>query len=259
MLRYATGIIVAVVTFAFAPGCTVELGDEIEFDEEAAFNVAGGGYEIAETIFPAVGVIKGSGLCTGTAISSRVVLTAAHCYDGWNSGNNYIYYSDRQKAYFDQRGGAGKLGVSSITIHPNYDQDDKYNRYDIALVRVKGTMEDTIPVHPDTAPDNRWFIDVGYGQTGQDEKDFGTKRWFANQIDEIDPHHYQYNNKTDRGERPTSCYGDSGGPMMIYSRGWKIVAVNSRLKRGAPWEGCHDADHYAARIDLAYNWIAARD
>jgi hypothetical protein len=238
-------------------GCTVLGSDEADLDESL---VAGGGEVIDSATLRPVGWLSTlTANCTATAVSPHWVLTAAHCFDDLNDGSNWVPAEVADASF---GGDFGQVAVTNIVIHDRYQKDDKYQRYDVALLWVDVPLDDFIPISGDTMPDNAWFASAGYGVTGADAHDFGTKRYFYNQVDEIDAHHYQYNKSTTEGQMPVGCRGDSGGPMLDWY--WDGGDVHYLVKgvynrsSGYAWEGCVDSDHYFSRLDLPEmrDWLA---
>jgi hypothetical protein len=235
-------------------GCTVLGSEEADLDDSL---VAGGGEVIDGQTLHAVGWLSSlTSECTGTAVGGHWVLTAAHCFDDLNDGSNWVpaEVADARWSNADYLSGV-YYTVENIVIHDLYRKDDKYQRYDVALVWVDSWIDDSIPVSGETMPDNAWFASAGFGVTGAGAGDFGTKRYFYNQVDEVDAHHYQYNKSTTAGQMPVGCSGDSGGPMLDWifdpdgNVQYLVKGVYNR-RSGYSWEGCVDSDHYFSRLDL---------
>lgn len=241
-------------------GCTVLGSDEADLDDSL---VAGGGTVIDSATLGAVGWLSTlTANCTATAVSTHWVLTAAHCFDDFNDGSNWVPAEEADASFTPILGGV-QWDVSNIVIHDRYQKDDKYQRYDVALLWVDGVFADVIPISGDPMPDNAWFASAGYGVSGASNDDFGTKRFFYNQVDEVDAHHYQYNKSTTAGQMPVGCSGDSGAPMLDWfwddagNVHYLVKGVYNRSS-GYRWEGCVDSDHYFSRLDLPEmrDWLA---
>jgi hypothetical protein len=250
-MRELPGLLLAL---GLSAGCTVLGSDDADLDESL---VAGGGVVIdSHTLYPVGRLTTNSSLCTATAVGGHWVLTAAHCFDDFNDGSNWV---PPEEAYADIRiGDVYPLDiwpVTNIVIHDRYRVDDDYNRYDVALLWVDHWFDEAFPVSGEMMPDDAWFASAGFGDTGASNNDYGTKRFFYNQVDEIDAHHYQYNKSTTLGEMPVGCSGDSGGPMLDwyfdeYEDVHFLVKGVYNRRNSHLFEGCVDSDHYFSRLDL---------
>lgn len=69
-------------------------------------------------------------LCKGVAITSRTILTAAHCVDGHSSESIHV------------RSTRGIFGIKTVQIHPRYNKASAIPRFDIALITASDTETD---------------------------------------------------------------------------------------------------------------------
>jgi secreted trypsin-like serine protease len=205
--------------------------------------IVGGAREAGEIGNSIVMIVGARGdrvtLCTGTALSSDVVLTAAHCVAP--KGNYHLRLA----------GGATPMTISGMAHHPRYDPRHYASgrvTADVALVRLVAPLPSRIkPALLDNGQDlvvagDRLLI-AGYGVTvaGRDASAgvartallVVTGRPGRLQIRLVDP--------ATRGERAGlgACIGDSGGPAFRNNKGTpRVLGVVSWSTGPADTEGC---------------------
>jgi hypothetical protein len=164
-----------------------------------------------ETGYPAVGALltADGGLCSGTVIASRWVITAAHCLEGGVSGAVFALGNDVDSP-------SKVINVASGRQHPQYDADNIVN--DIALVRLASDAG-VAPV-PMAQP----CLDHAEGESAHVR---GFRRDVGQRRIELGHRSARWSMPLARARRddvhPTACAasntcsGDSGGPAFMHA------------------------------------------
>jgi secreted trypsin-like serine protease len=160
--------------------------------------------------------------CSGTLISSRVFLTAAHCAEG-----------DRVTVTFDEvYTSRSKLHRGTWHQHPSYDNNEG-NPLDVAVIvfdkPIKGITPARLPTEnllsqmkaAGTLNQSTEFTSVGYGATEDDpphgdfDFNFPDARMFSiGTFNALGPGYLRLSQNPNTGDAGT-CYGDSGGPQFL--------------------------------------------
>lgn len=173
--------------------------------------------------------------CSGIVIAPRVVLTAAHCFEGKRPGEPYeVFLGD------DVAKGGELHGVERVVLPSAYDGGNGAG--DLAVLILDSAASAT-PAKRGTLSSGDVGKTVklaGFGVTG-DGGGIGTKRFGTGKITSVKSGAFEI------GPAPSmTCQGDSGGPLLLpQGGGERLVGITSF---GDP--GCATfADN--ARIDVA--------
>jgi len=199
---------------------------------------------------PAVGaVVMNFFLCSGTLVSPKIVLTAAHCVLPNDPIKKISLGPSTNQA-------TEILSVSKVIPHPQYGQQvvDGWtlNIHDIAVV-VLSSAAKTTPMKYRTTSINGMegapVTFVGFGVTVPGNSGTtGTKMKVASSIGKVNAHGFF--NYTTPGNPKNTCTGDSGGPAILNQGG--VDEVISVVSGGD--EGCVK-DGFNTRVDVHASWI----
>lgn len=174
-------------------------------------------------------------LCTATALTTKVLLTAAHCVQGRKpdqlravlSLNPWDHLIDSSEW----------VELDSITIHPSYTDANNQIKNDVALIKLSKEVPSERVSQLATANQfdaNTPIILAGFGITSPFNNQ-QTPYTYGSMLNKVTKNFEQYTPQSDsfsinQNDMKGICKGDSGGAAFIYDTSTKdyyIVGINS--------------------------------
>ncbi len=246
MLRYLVHLLMLSLLWLCMPGCGQAQGDgAVRWLQQPIL----GGHEVEQGQFLEVVMITVAtpdgfiSMCSGTLISPRVVLTAAHCVDFQGLKADHVVVK-----FGESRTSSESIKAMDFRIHPDWNSHSLIN--DMALVRLeRDAPAEAIPVPylpasmkltQDDVGTSLLFVGFGVNSWGSD----GIKLWMETPLDIVCTRPYgcsyaKTNTICIKQEGTGICSGDSGGPALMERDGVQyVVGVNSYTAEGCQWFGC---------------------
>lgn len=265
MRRFVFALVALIVALAASPVAAVTGGQPDN----------GGHPQVAFIYAPGVG------FCSGTLIAPKVVLTAGHCTDFFDSE-----HLRRVLVSFDDTVTSNSTFYSSRrwSTHPDYVDADWPFTVDVGVVILSQSVDlplASLPepglldeLLPDDGASDQTFTDVGYGQTGVDtgggpptpafplQRRQSTQTYAPGSNDLVGVSHGLTDLLLMLKASPSSrhgsgCGGDSGGPIFL-GDSFTIVAVHTGGYRlGFDGSLCGRLSSLNHRVDtpVILNWL----
>jgi secreted trypsin-like serine protease len=206
MRKVGAFVVTCAVIGSLMTGCSGGGSDSSDSDVCSTLKIAGGSecYDPPKAI---VVVRTPNGYCSGTFITTRQVLTAAHCFAAGTSGVSIL------TQYFS-------YSAVKIQVHPSFNPNVPSDQNDVAIVTV-GADAPVTPVPLRLSSDTQagdTVVTYGYGLDQNDDTygqrvESGEAALKATSLDVIGVSDFAVKSISD-GSGDT-CQGDSGGSLLI--------------------------------------------
>lgn len=189
-----------------------------------------------------VALQAGTGLCSGTVVAPRLILTAAHCLASLDPDTEVIvHYGDN----IDE----GTIVASNWGAHPQFCPDCKQDLFDYGFVEIDTdfmvpggyTLPIATQVEWDQAMnEGKEVTVVGYGEDPGSGDGVGAKRKVTTTISKLSKAGLEF---FAGGDLRDSCNGDSGGPAFVHVASGELRLAGITSRGSNP---CGDGGYYGA-------------
>jgi V8-like Glu-specific endopeptidase len=189
-----------------------------------------------------VALQAGTGLCSGTVVAPRLILTAAHCLAALDPNTEVIvHYGDHINA--------GTIVASNWGAHPQFCPDCKQDLFDYGYVEIDTDFMVPggyiLPIATQAEWDQamaegREVTVVGYGEDPGTGDGVGVKRKVTTTISKLSKGGLEF---YAGGNAHDSCNGDSGGPAFVRVGSGELRLAGITSRGSNP---CGDGGYYGA-------------
>lgn len=201
-----------------------------------------------------VAIVTDTSLCSGTLVAADLVLTAGHCLDGLEAGDDVTVY------FGDELAPEGSVAAADYEVHPEFCRACKEDIFDYGFVVLSTAVE--APIASAITTQAQWdeVISIGTAATvvgfGEDPnapsvESAGIKRKTDVEISAISSDGQEF---FAGGDQHDACDGDGGAPAFV------TLADGTRLLAGVVSRGsarCGSGGSYGASAPAAC-WILDR-
>lgn len=196
--------------------------------------------------------------CGGTLISSRHVLTAAHCIDAETSGSFKVLLGEHD--FKDDIEGL-RVNVQTIMPHPQY----KKPKYDFGLITLATPVKFSTKIRPACLPANtkEEYLNKNVIITGWGKLDFRGERASTLMEAKLKVTNMKACSKAFKttlqadlhvcaaDDRRGTCNGDSGGPLVVKDNSrYTVIGVSTGSR-----DPCAEFPTLFARVAKVLPWI----